>query len=368
MKKFFALTLAVTLGSAAASLFLSILNLTVEIFQNNWNFLIWLTPIASLVLGWFIHHPFFRKCEVEHSTRLAPFTFISACWSHLFGASTGRETAAVLIGNSVTETIRRKFRLQDHDRDHFMAAGTAAAFSAAMGLPFSSILFALEYRKKWDLTSLLYSCFASLIGFTVTYFLHTPHWHPQGIFEIQYSEINWVGFSIVSFLVVFISYVIFFTEKQVENKLFSVSGSKKLFISGTIIATATLVVGSTKYSNFGVPLLDASLLNTSSFQDLILKLIFIEISLLGLWKGGVFVPYMCIGAMLGSYLSGFFAVSASMTGAGFAMFALINLKLKIPITSIFLTSELFGWRIGILSIPIHLLLGFSQKLKLKHLS
>jgi H+/Cl- antiporter ClcA len=112
--------------------------------------------------------------------------------------------------------------------------------------------------------------------------------------------------------------------------------------------------------------MDESFYGAASFQDAIGKLAFTLVSLVGGWKGGAFVPLMAAGALWGSALSGLTSSLTSGTGAALGIFCIINKRFDVPFTCIALTGEFFGWKMALISVPMHLAIKyFKMPKKLK---
>ena len=102
------------------------------------------------------------------SPLLAPAIFLGSVISHLFGASVGREGAALQLGGSLATALANFFKLNDENRRLLVYCGMAALFSAVFGTPIAAFLFAVEvvyvgkikfkdlprwkgYRQRWGL-------------------------------------------------------------------------------------------------------------------------------------------------------------------------------------------------------------------------
>jgi H+/Cl- antiporter ClcA len=239
-----------------------------------------------------------------------------------------------------------------------------------MGLPISAIIFAMEYRKKRDFLTLGYSALAAALGYVISHAMQTPHWAPTAnsinSLPIDFQNLNWVGFGLFIFAIFIFLNFFESTHFKIEKKLDHKKKWLTLLISGLFISFATLSLGTVKFNNLGTNIIDLSFAGEIQISDWFSKIFFTEVSLLGFWKGGAFTPLMSIGAATGSLLATFFMLSSAQTsaalGSAVSCFSLVNLRFKLPITSIILTCELFGWRMGLLSAPLHLGLG----LRLKH--
>ena len=64
--------------------------------------------------------------------------------THLFGGSSGREGAALLLGGSVSGQLGKALHLENHDCCLMTMCGMAGAFSAIFGTPLAATIFTLE--------------------------------------------------------------------------------------------------------------------------------------------------------------------------------------------------------------------------------
>ena len=103
--------------------------------------LLYLLPIAGLVIVFLYSHfdpdgggstnqVFVSVREHKPMTlRTAPLIFASTVMTHLFGGSSGREGAALLLGGSVSGQIGKVFHLESRDCRLMTMCGMAGAFS-----------------------------------------------------------------------------------------------------------------------------------------------------------------------------------------------------------------------------------------------
>jgi H+/Cl- antiporter ClcA len=356
MRLILSLLAAAAVSSLISGYFINSLNYFIAFFQEHWEIMIWATPIAGLLLAWSYHWKYFRNCEAETSPMLAPFIFLTSCWSHLFGASVGREGAAAQIGSSISEFIRRRDHHEEHRRNLFAHVGAAAAFAAAIGTPWSAISFAMEYKRKPNLENFLASAGAAGIGYWITGLIHVHHWIPPTV-SFEWSQLAATPTLLITLLLFAGTAAYFFLEKGVGHFLKKWPKWIPLLASGSVLTIATVLVGSAHFNNLGVDLLNASFFETAQWKDFFGKFFFTFVSIAGGWKGGSFTPLMACGSLLGSASAWLVGGGVSSgVGAALGLFCFVNKKFHIPFTSIILTGELLGWRLGLLSIPLHLLI------------
>lgn len=70
--------------------------------------------------------------------------FLSTVLTHLVGASSGREGAALQIGGSIGNLIGKKISLDEKDKKIAVMCGMSAVFSALFGTPIAAGIFSME--------------------------------------------------------------------------------------------------------------------------------------------------------------------------------------------------------------------------------
>ena len=348
--------MASLLASALAGGFINILYYAAEAFQEHSNILVWFIPLAGLALALVNRLKYFRNCEQETSPALTPYMYITSFWSHLFGASVGREGAAIQIGASMAEFVRRRLKGEEAHRLLFAHAGVAAAFCVALGTPLSAVMFALEYKKEKNRLNFAASLFGSFIGWLVMKVLPVHHWQAPSI-ELRLSELSLLGFIGLSLGLWLLANSFVWSEAWAAQLFARIPTWSLLAVSGLFISGATLFVGHTDFNNFGTPLLDHSFIAPTTLSSAFGKIFFTFVSLTGGWKGGAFVPLMVGGGMVASWAS-FFLGMPTAVAAGLGVFAVVHRKFNIPLTSALITGELFGWKMGLLAVPIHMMIRF----------
>jgi H+/Cl- antiporter ClcA len=126
--------------------------------------LVWLLPLAGLAVGAAYHYWGGRAkggtpgvIEQTHifthgvPARMAPLIVGGSVTGHLFGASVGREGAALQLAGSVTDSAARVGRLSPAHRRILVVASLAAGWGAVFSVPFTGIAFAMQVttHKRW---------------------------------------------------------------------------------------------------------------------------------------------------------------------------------------------------------------------------
>jgi H+/Cl- antiporter ClcA len=324
--------------------------------------IIWALPIAGFFIGWTYHH-FGKNVATGNNlildeihdpkkvipVHMAPFILVGTILTHLFGGSAGREGTAVQMGASLSDQLTHFFRIEPEERKILLAAGAGAGFGAAVGAPWTGVLFGMEVINVGKLRLFAwFECFvASFVGFGVSHLLRAPHsqFPPIEIPSVDAKTLFFVGVAGIAF--------------GISAKLFSMSThlverTAKRFISypplkpligGFLVVTLFYLEGTYRYVGLGIPYIQEALTNQVGFNEPLLKSIFTSLTIGTGFKGGEFIPLVFIGTTLGSALALVLPISFSLLAAvGFA--AVFGGASNTPIACTLMTMEIFGYRIG----------------------
>ena len=126
----------------------------VTVFRGNHPWMLYLLPLAGLgIVAMYRLDPYKtgtnRVLEgIQSNTyiplRTAPLIAASTVITHAFGASAGREGAALQLGGSIGGTIGKWLKMDDYDHKIMIMCGMSAGFSALFGTPLTATVFAME--------------------------------------------------------------------------------------------------------------------------------------------------------------------------------------------------------------------------------
>jgi len=170
--------LAGLLCGSASALFLYLLFKATDLrLATPW--LPWVLPLAGLVLGG-VYHAFGKEVlpgnnlvldrlhdgGAQLPLRMAPMVLLGTVWSHLFGASVGREGTGVQMGASLADAASGWLKLDAPRRRHMLAAGVSGGFASVFGTPLAGAVFGLEVVVVGELNyAALVPCLvAALVG------------------------------------------------------------------------------------------------------------------------------------------------------------------------------------------------------------
>ncbi len=332
--------------------------------QNNW--LIYLLPLAGIIsvglykllkVSGMGTNQVIKSCtgESKLSSTLTPAIFISSAISHLFGASVGREGAALQLGGGLATLLSRIFRLNDTERQILTYCGMAGLFSAVFGTPLAAFVFALQIVYVWRI------CLKAVLPCLITSF--TAYFtalglgaHPE---RFAFNSVPAATLSVVLKTVVIAAlsalvamlfcYSLKYTEKLFE-KLFK-NAFLRIAFGGVITVLLTLLVKTNDYNGAGVNVIEHIFTNAEFKPEaFILKLIFTCIAVGSGYKGGEIVPSLFIGATFGSLAASIIGLP-TVLGAVIGMTALFCGVTNCPIAAIFLSLEMFSGKGAIYIIP-----------------
>lgn len=326
-------------------------------FRIEHGWMIWLLPAVGLLIG--VVYTYFgghaargtrlavreaRQLEGGVEARVAPLIFGAATAGHLFGASVGREGAAVQMSASITDTAARLLRLGHDDRQDLLVASLAGGFSAIVGTPVAGFFFATQLTKRRGARPVLASAAAAAVGDIVVHALRDDH--------SVYPTLHGAGWNVLlPFELLLAGAIIGLLARLYMSAGDRLSRSLRTSIrwaplrpvvgGAATIALAALV--GRDYLGLSLPLLGKAVAGGSTeWWAPLLKLLFTVIAIGSGFVGGEVIPLFVLGATSGSVLARLFHVSRPMLAAcGLA--TLFTSAAQISLTGVVLATELFGW-------------------------
>ncbi len=353
--------LVAALAGTASAWFLISLN-WVTAFREAHAYIIWLLPVAGLVVG-ALYHFWAGPAEQGNNLlidaihdpvqrvplRMAPLVYVGTMLTHLFGGSAGREGTALQMSASLAHPLVRLFKMDAHDKRLLLIAAISAGFGSVFGTPLAGAIFALEVfligSVRYDA---IFPAFAA--GILADYVGHL--WHaPHTVYQVGYTpqmDANGFVWSMAAGLAFGIVAWAF------SHGMHRMAGTFKRviphpvmrpFVGGIVVAVAVYFIG-TRYVGLGVPVIEQAFSLQFGPHEFALKIAFTILTLAAGFKGGEVTPLFFIGAALGSALSLVVPLPVGLMAAmGFvAVFAGAT---NTPLACTMMAIELFGAGTGV---------------------
>ena len=319
--------------------------------------LLFLLPVAGFVIGAVVHHLGGAAArgnallveQLHEPTawlprRMAPLVFVGTVASHLFGASVGREGAALQMSGALTDALSRSLRLPTLERRLLLVAAIAGGFGAVFGVPVAGAVFALEVRPigRLRLQAAAPALVAAIVGDQVVRVFGHAHAHrPRLAPPLDASFLVRIALAGLAFGVVARLFV------ELVHRAKAVAGGRipypplRLAVGGAATVALALVVGR-EHLGLSLPLLDETLAgHDPGGATFALKLAFTVLALGSGFPGGEVTPLFVIGTTLGGALAAVLGIDvATLAAIGFV--AVFAGAAKTPIACAVLGAELFG--------------------------
>lgn len=278
--------------------------------------------------------------------RTAPLIVASTVITHTFGASAGREGAALQLGGSIGGTFGKWLKMDDYDHRIMIMCGMSAGFSALFGTPLTATVFAMEVASvgMMQYAALVPCCAAALIAKEIALFLgvHGEHFALPAV-----TVFDWKSGGLIILLAVccagisiLFCMVLHFTEhlykKWIPNEYLRIAAG------GCLVILMTVLLGTTDYLGAGMDVIERSMEGQVIAAAFLLKMVFTAVSLGSGYRGGEIVPTLFVGATFGCLFGQLTGLPPSL-GAACGMASVFCGVTNCPVSSLFLSFELFGF-------------------------
>ncbi len=320
--------------------------------------LVWLLPLAGLAVGLAYHHWGGRAkggtpsvIEQSHTfthgvpSRMAPLIFAGSVVGHLFGASVGREGAALQMAGSVSDTASRLGKLGPDDRRTLVAASLAGGWGAVFAVPLTGIVFTLQVAKHRRWRALIPAVISAYTGKVVVsslgYSFGSRPRLPRNdwTFGLPF-KLALVGIGVGLLARLFVG-LIKLTKRRMAHAMHWPPG--RTFIGGVATVALMLAFGR-DYLGLSTQLYaDAIAGNHIDWWDPLLKLLFTAVALGTGFVGGEVLPLFVIGSTFGAAVAPGMNMAGPLLAATGAPAAFASAA-SVMLTGLVLTVEQFGWR------------------------
>ncbi|RFC43696.1 MAG: H+/Cl- antiporter ClcA [Verrucomicrobia bacterium] len=307
-----------------------------------------------------------RQHKGRVPARMAVLIFGSSILSHLVGASTGREGAAVQIGGGLAAFLLKLGNLNARYGRPMLVAGAAAGFSSIFGTPLAGALFAIEApAPKQPLLHLLpLALVASFAGDTACrasgathalYHVQTPLWSsliaPKTLAALLLASLlfGWAGH-----LFIRMHLGVRFLYAKLSGPWWwppALGGILLIAASHSPLLTDYLGLGTWSPNAGAVTIASAFSPGGASDLSWIAKLSLTALSLGSGFKGGEVTPLFFAGATLGNTFATHLNLAPDLFAAlGFV--AVFTGAAHTPLAGAVLAAELFGFGLIPLFLPV----------------
>lgn len=277
---------------------------------------------------------------------LAPLIFAGTVLSHLFGASVGREGAALQLGGSIGHNFGELLHFDEEDVRVLSMCGMAACFSALFGTPLTAAVFVLEVIAVGSVSynALLPCVFSSYASFfTASWLGVEPLSFVIGAEVPSLSPmllLRTVGLAAICALVGILFCACVHGAGHLAEKLLK-SPYLRIAAGGLLMAALTALFGLYEYNGAGTNVISAAIGGSARPEAFLLKLLLTALCVGVGFRGGEIVPTLFIGATLGCTVGPLLGLPPAL-GAALGLVALFCSVVNCPIASVFLAVELFG--------------------------
>jgi H+/Cl- antiporter ClcA len=350
------------MAGTASYAFLVSVNAAIE-FRRAHQWIVIFLPIVGVLVAWFysrfgvevdggnnlildeIHSP-----QKHIPLRMAPMIFISAVISHFFGASVGREGAAVQMSAGLSDQFSKYFGDYFTNRKIILMMGMSAGFASIFGTPIAGTIFGMEILLLGSVTyEALFPCLiASVIGYFTAMALGISYAHygpieipPLSLVRMLSAAAAGICFGMVArFFIWLLHFVKDFLAKKCPNPIY------RPFFGGVIVVLFFYIFGTDRYQSLGEEIINASFIKHVLPWDFVGKIFMTSMSVGSGFRGGEVMSLFYIGATLGNALSFILPLSIPLL-AGLGLVSVFAGASNTPIACIFLALKLFGSEIGV---------------------
>ncbi|HPF87243.1 MAG TPA: ClC family H(+)/Cl(-) exchange transporter [Candidatus Limiplasma sp.] len=276
--------------------------------------------------------------------------FLAGILSSFFGLSLGREGPSIQIGAAGSQAIAKKTSKNKLEENTLITAGAAAGLATAFNAPLSGVVFALEeVHRSFSALILITATTASLTADVVATLVFglTPILSFTQTPQLPTTLYLWLlPLGILSGVIGSLTNKSLLGFQSLYNKI-----PAKLRPGVALLIALPFGLFLPQVLGGGANLIDSAEIARSGILFLLFllaaKLLFTCTSFGSGIPGGIFLPILSIGALLGSAV-GLVAVQLGMPSSYISDFAVCGMagalssSVKAPVTSILLTAEMTG--------------------------
>ena len=276
---------------------------------------------------------------------MAPLVFLGTVLTHLFGGSVGREGTGVQIGGTIGNSLSKALKTSEEEKKILLISGVAAGFSSVFGTPLTGTIFAIEVSKVGSLSynSMIPAITSAIVGNSVVKLLGVKHTHYKIPPVESINLINTAKVIILAICFGLASRLFVYMTQWFKEKLIKYCKNQylKIFVGGSLMVIATLIIGNNLYNNLSLGLLSDAFDGNVPYLAFIIKLMLTTLCLGAGYQGGEVTPLFVIGATLGATLSHILGLPFAFSAA-LGLVGVFSGATNAPIACFMMYLELFG--------------------------
>ncbi|MQN01145.1 MAG: chloride channel protein [Lachnospiraceae bacterium] len=279
------------------------------------------------------------------SLKMAPSIFLSTVFSHLCGASVGREGAALQLGGSLGYNTARLFHLSDREKSFCTCIGMSACFSSLFGTPMAAAIFSIEIAVvgRLNVLCLVPSVIASYISRLIARSVGAPDMKMKMDKATTADPVTLLKVTVIAVSCGLVAMLfcrllsdgVKLTSLKLKNKYL-----RALILGSAVFALSLIFPGQT-YNGAGVDQIAGFMKGDVLPWQFALKMLFTLISVYAGYKGGEIVPAFYIGASLGAFLGHLLGLPPALA-CSVGMVSLFCGVTNCPLTAFAIGIEIFG--------------------------
>lgn len=345
------------LGGLVGTAFHKCIDFVTELRSTN-GYIVCFLPFAGLLIAFL-----YKKCGAESGMDtnrvikavkneadvpliMLPLIFVGTVLSHFFGASVGREGAALQLGGSIGYNVSKKLNESD-DAYIGVMSGMSAVFAALFGTPLAAAVFSFEVARVRlkKIAAVIPNVISALTARLIAAFL--------GVSPIRFSNISFRGLNIYDNLKIALlalmcgllafvfCFVLHKSERLFKNLIPNIC--TRTFFGGCVIILMTFFAGCYDYNGAGMDIISGTMSGNVKAYAFVMKILFTAVCVGCGFKGGEIVPAFFIGSSFGCAAASVLGIPPSV-GACVGFVALFCGAVNCPVASVIIAAEIFGAR------------------------
>jgi H+/Cl- antiporter ClcA len=318
--------------------------------------LLWTLPLIGIVTVW-AYARVGRRCAGGTTTliaeikdpqetlpaSMAPMILGFTLFSHLGGASVGREGTALQMGGAIADQFSRLFTLAKEERRTLLLCGVSGGFAAVFGTPLAASVFALEFVRRAELGRFAL-CLVSAFGsdWAGRHLFGATHADYRLTTEVAFN-LPGLGYAALLGLAFGLTGWLFVRAVDQGKRLlaqYERPWTPYVAIVGLSLAFAVLASQHLEATGLSLGRLDSALRQTTAADAFAWKFALTALCLVAGLRGGEVTPLFVIGACLGSSLAGLTNLPVAI-GAALGLVTVFAAAGAVPLTGLVLAMELF---------------------------